>query len=55
MDEVKSEQGWVDTNALRRVGVELDGEWGREQADNIMYTLHRRRRRGTREFRKAAD
>ena len=39
MDEVKSEQGWVDTNALRRVGVELDDEWGHEQAGNIMYDI----------------
>ena len=38
-DEERSEHGWVDTNALRRVGVELDGEWGREQADNIMYDI----------------
>ncbi len=29
----------VDTNALRRVGVELDDEWSHEQAGNIMYDI----------------
>ena len=32
-------RGGFDTNALRRVGVELDDEWGHEQAGNIMYDI----------------
>ncbi len=37
LDEERSERGWVDTNALRRVGVELDDEWGHEQVGNNIY------------------
>ena len=37
-DEERSEHGWVDTNALRRVGVELDDNWGHEQAGNDIST-----------------
>jgi hypothetical protein len=46
LDEDKNEQGWVDTNALRRVGVELDDEWEYHQADAMRLRRRRRRRRG---------
>jgi hypothetical protein len=34
---LKRGRSWVDTNTLRRVGVELDDEWCHEQTGNIMY------------------
>jgi hypothetical protein len=64
LDEERSEHGWVDTNALRRVGVEpqrvgveLDGRhiiWGHDQAVITDITVQRERRICTRELRKAA-
>jgi hypothetical protein len=29
-------KGWLDTNALRRVGVELDPEWKSDQAGTLV-------------------
>ena len=46
----------VDTNALRRVGVELDDVWGQEQAgNNIMNDNAAEAAQGTRELCNAAD
>ena len=48
-------RGGFDTNALRRVGVELDDEWSHEQAGNkIMNVNAAEAAQGTRELRDAA-